>query len=51
MIAKGKTVERGVLPPEGCLDAKEFLREIARRGIEIIETEETTRRLTEETFK
>ena len=50
MIAKGKTVERGVLPPEGCLDAKEFLREIARRGIEIIETEETTRRLTEETI-
>lgn len=50
MIASGKTTNRGVLPPEGCLDAREFLKEIVKRKIEIIETEETTRQLTKETI-
>nr|MDO8079235.1 saccharopine dehydrogenase NADP-binding domain-containing protein [Candidatus Freyarchaeota archaeon] len=48
MIATGKTTSKGVLPPEGCLEAKEFLKEFVKRKIEIIETEETTRSLTGE---
>ncbi|MGQ9722063.1 MAG: saccharopine dehydrogenase NADP-binding domain-containing protein [Candidatus Jordarchaeum sp.] len=48
MIASGKTTSQGVLPPEGCLDAREFLKEIIKRKIEIIETEEITRSLTKE---
>lgn len=50
MIASGKSANKGVLPPEGCIDAPEFLKEIVKRKIEIIETEETTCLLTEETI-
>lgn len=50
MLAAGKA-SKGVLPPEGCLDAKEFLKEFVKRKIEIIETEETTRILTEKTIQ
>jgi saccharopine dehydrogenase (NAD+, L-lysine-forming) len=50
MIANGKTTSKGALPPEGCLDAKEFLKEFVKRKMEITETEETTRSLTEETI-
>ncbi|MEM3563580.1 MAG: saccharopine dehydrogenase NADP-binding domain-containing protein [Candidatus Jordarchaeaceae archaeon] len=48
MIADGKATSQGVLPPEGCLEAREFLKEMIKRKIEIIETEEITRSLTEE---
>jgi saccharopine dehydrogenase (NAD+, L-lysine-forming) len=50
MIAAGKATSKGVLPPEGCLDAREFLKEFVKRKIEIIETEEITRSLTEDTI-
>lgn len=50
MIATDKTTSKGVLPPEGCLDAVTFLKEFVKRKIEITETEEITRSLTEETI-
>jgi lysine 6-dehydrogenase len=37
MLAKGKVEGKGVFPPEGSLDSKEFLDELSKRGIQIHE--------------
>ncbi|HLC59273.1 MAG TPA: saccharopine dehydrogenase NADP-binding domain-containing protein [archaeon] len=36
MIANGKVKERGVLPPELCIDPKYFFKELKKRGIKIL---------------
>jgi saccharopine dehydrogenase-like NADP-dependent oxidoreductase len=43
MLAKGEIPELGVLPPEAAVKPKPFLAELAKRGIKISETMETTR--------
>lgn len=45
MLAKGDIRELGVLPPEVAIKPKPFLTELAKRGIKIKETVETTRTL------
>lgn len=45
MIAAGEVKERGVFPPEGVIDSKKFLQEIAK-DIEIFETEERMGKIT-----
>jgi len=37
MLVRGLIKERGILPPEGCIDPKEFLREFIKRGARIHE--------------
>lgn len=38
MIAKGQTKQKGVLPPELCIDPKIFLSELAKRDIRVYQT-------------
>jgi saccharopine dehydrogenase-like NADP-dependent oxidoreductase len=45
MLAKGDIPELGVLPPEVAIKPKPFFTELAKRGIKIKETVETTRTL------
>jgi len=45
MIARNEVKERGVFAPEGVIDSKKFLKEIAK-DIEILETEEKAGKLT-----
>lgn len=44
MVAAGKVKERGVFAPEGVIDSKSFLKEIAK-DIEVLETEERAGKL------
>ncbi len=37
MIASGAIKEKGVFPPEGCIEPQEFFQELKRRGLRIIE--------------
>lgn len=39
MLARGEIAAKGVFAPEGCIEPRPFLAELARRGIEIHETE------------
>lgn len=42
MLGKGDIVEEGVLPPELGIKPKPFFDELAKRGVGIIETAEST---------
>lgn len=37
MVARGEVKEKGVFPPEGCMDPQKFFLELKRRGLKIIE--------------
>jgi len=43
MVGRGEIKTRGVFAPEGCVDTKAFLAEIAKRGMEVEEVEERSR--------
>ena len=43
MVGRGEITKKGVLAPEGCVDTKSFLAEVAKRGMEIEEVEERKR--------
>jgi hypothetical protein len=47
MLAQGQITEKGVFPPEGCIDAEPFVAELIKAGfvIEEVETGAGTRRL------
>lgn len=45
MLGRGQVKEKGVYAPEGCVDPKIFLREIAQKGVVIHEISQTSRTL------
>ncbi|MBS7288199.1 MAG: saccharopine dehydrogenase NADP-binding domain-containing protein [Candidatus Freyarchaeota archaeon] len=37
MVARGEVRDKGVFPPEGCIDPQKFFHELKKRGLKIIE--------------
>ena len=43
-LAKGKIKARGTLPPEACIEPEPFFRELGKRGIQVEEEVQSSRR-------
>jgi hypothetical protein len=45
MVGEGLITEKGALPPEACVDPKEFLKRLAEGGVRVYEGDDMTRPL------